>query len=63
MRRMSHGTWPAVMGLAVVLAAGVEAADRPVATLAPLDIFDLEFVSDPQISPDGRRVAYVRRFA
>ena len=26
------------------------------------DIFDLEFVSDPQISPDGAQVAYVRNF-
>ena len=24
------------------------------------DVFDLEFASDPQISPDGRRVVYVR---
>src|SRR5262245_41267109 len=27
------------------------------------DIFNLEVVSDPQISPDGRRVIYVRQFA
>src|SRR5687768_8481591 len=26
----------------------------------PMDIFGLEWASDPQISPDGRRVAYVR---
>jgi len=26
----------------------------------PLDIFDLQWVSDPQISPDGRSIAYVR---
>ena len=25
-----------------------------------MDVFDLEWVSSPQISPDGRRVAYVR---
>ena len=25
-----------------------------------MDVFGLEWVSDPQISPDGRRVAYVR---
>ena len=29
--------------------------------LSNLDIFDLEIATDPQISPDGRRVAYVRR--
>ncbi len=27
----------------------------------PRDIFELEIATDPQISPDGRRVAYVRR--
>lgn len=27
------------------------------------DIFDLEFVMDPQISPDGKRIVYVRGFA
>ncbi|MCB9304247.1 MAG: S9 family peptidase [Lewinellaceae bacterium] len=30
--------------------------------LEPLNIFDLEFVSDPQISPDGQQIAYVRNF-
>jgi len=28
----------------------------------PLDVFQLEFASDPQISPDGRRIVYVRNF-
>lgn len=27
-----------------------------------LDIFDMEYVSDPQISPDGSRIIYVRNF-
>ena len=26
------------------------------------DVFELEWTSDPQISPDGRRIAYLRRF-
>ena len=30
--------------------------------LEPLDIFELEHVSDPQISPDGNQVVYVRNF-
>ncbi len=30
--------------------------------LEMLDIFNLEFVSDPQISPDGEKVIYVRNF-
>lgn len=30
--------------------------------LQALDYFNLEFVSDPQISPDGTKIAYVRNF-
>jgi dipeptidyl aminopeptidase/acylaminoacyl peptidase len=26
----------------------------------PLDVFDLQWVADPQVSPDGRNIAYVR---
>jgi dipeptidyl aminopeptidase/acylaminoacyl peptidase len=26
----------------------------------PLDVFDLQWVSDPQVAPDGRTIAYVR---
>lgn len=35
------------------------AASRP---LAPADVFELEWASDPQISPDGREIVYARRF-
>jgi acylaminoacyl-peptidase len=31
--------------------------------LQPMDLFDLELATDPQISPDGTQVVYVRRFA
>jgi len=27
-----------------------------------LDIFNMEYVSDPQISPDGSKIIYVRNF-
>jgi len=30
--------------------------------LESLDVFQMEFGSDPQISPDGKRIAYVRNF-
>ncbi len=30
--------------------------------LEPIDIFDLEYVSDPQISPDGSKVLYTRNY-
>lgn len=29
-------------------------------TLQPLDVFDLEFAADPQISPDGNSIVFVR---
>ena len=44
-----------------VLAGWGFAAEKP--GLSEMDVFQLEFVSDPQISPDGSRIAYVRRFA
>jgi dipeptidyl aminopeptidase/acylaminoacyl peptidase len=37
---------------------GVAEPAKP--ALKPIDVFDLEWVADPQISPDGRRIAYVR---
>ena len=32
----------------------------PETILKPLDVFDLEWVADPQIAPDGRSIAFVR---
>lgn len=41
-----------------------EAARRPGRSAAsPADLFGLAAASDPQISPDGRHIAYVRRRA
>ncbi len=43
------------------------ASDKPVRPpekyLRLVDLFDLEFASDPQISPDGERVVFVRNFS
>jgi dipeptidyl aminopeptidase/acylaminoacyl peptidase len=36
-------------------------ADAPNPTFTGRDLFDLSAASDPQISPDGRQIAYVRR--
>ena len=37
------------------------AAPQPAApNFKPMDVFDLQWVADPQISPDGRNIAYVR---
>ena len=30
--------------------------------LKPIDVFNLEYASDPQISPDGYKIVYVRNF-
>ena len=35
--------------------------EGPSRSFAPRDLFSLEAASDPQISPDGSRIAYVRR--
>ncbi len=35
---------------------------QPPNTFQLMDIFNLEYVSDPQVSPDGSRVVYVRNF-
>jgi dipeptidyl aminopeptidase/acylaminoacyl peptidase len=34
---------------------------RPEDTFQPLDVFQLEWASDPEISPDGRQVVFVRQ--
>ncbi|MCC7420871.1 MAG: S9 family peptidase [Planctomycetaceae bacterium] len=40
-------------------ARGEESARKP---FQPMDVFQLEYASDPQISPDGKTVVYVRNF-
>lgn len=39
------------------------AADNKSDRLTPSDVFNLEFATDPQISPDGKKVVYVRQFS
>jgi hypothetical protein len=43
------------------VAVAASAADNDADILKNVDIFQMEVVSDPQISPDGSTVAYVRR--
>jgi len=33
------------------------------ARLEPMDVFNLQYAADPQISPDGTRIVYVRQFS
>ena len=43
----------------VSVVVGQDKSDR----LTPMDIFDMETAADPQISPDGEKVIYVRQFS
>ncbi|NND32770.1 MAG: S9 family peptidase [Saprospiraceae bacterium] len=47
----------------VFLVVELNAQDGTLSTkFEPLDVFDLEYVSDPQISPDGQQIVYVRNY-
>lgn len=48
--------------VALVFFAQLEINAQQKTNLEPLDLFDLEYVSDPQISPDGSKVIYTRNF-
>ncbi len=49
------------LALSFAIAAPAFAADGPVNTFQAADVFSLSQASDPQISPDGRQIVYVRR--
>ena len=64
-RPIRHARTGALAGaLALALAAfpaGAGAQDDPSPSrFRPMDVFELEFAADPQISPDGGQVVYVR---
>ncbi len=47
----------------VVLTLSPARADTPADDrFQPMDVFQLEYASDPQISPDGKQIVYVRNF-
>ncbi len=48
--------------LLILLFAASQINAQVTSNLEPIDIFDMEFVSDPQISPDGSKIIYVRNF-
>jgi dipeptidyl aminopeptidase/acylaminoacyl peptidase len=54
------GTIPVALGLVLIALFTPSFADTTKPALKPLDVFDLQWVSDPQVSPDGRSIAYVR---
>lgn len=59
-RRLLWSFWLTTLALqSGAIAQNPEEAKRP-ATFSPRDLFELEFASDPQISPDGQSVIYCR---
>ncbi|MGE0046283.1 MAG: prolyl oligopeptidase family serine peptidase [Hyphomonadaceae bacterium] len=50
----------AFAALALFSSAHAQPAREAPRHFQPADVFNLEYAADPQISPDGRRVAYVR---
>ncbi|MCG8433362.1 MAG: DPP IV N-terminal domain-containing protein, partial [Gammaproteobacteria bacterium] len=61
---MKQRLWRFTLVFAGLFAFASHASEAPIKdqyfTLA--DVFELEYVSDPQISPDGRLIAYVRNY-
>ncbi|HEY6334178.1 MAG TPA: S9 family peptidase, partial [Blastocatellia bacterium] len=56
-------TYVLLLGIALCLPVAVTAAPPSAGDgLKPMDLFNLQTVGDPQISPDGRRIIYVKRF-
>ena len=47
------------LGLAIIISTTVDAEDDRVA-FDPMDVFELEWATDPRISPDGKTIVYVR---
>jgi acylaminoacyl-peptidase len=50
-----------LIAVALACAAEAPAATQSLPSFSPMDVFALEWASDPQIAPDGSQVAYVRR--
>src|SRR5260221_407912 len=53
---------PFAVCIAILVAIGPAVYAQDKHTLEPMDVFRLEYAADPQISPDGQRVVYVRNF-
>lgn len=52
-----------ILTLAGVLALGATRLPAQNRRLTPVDLFQMEYAADPQISPDGQWVAYVRQWS
>ncbi len=57
---MRLSTFPLCLFFLVTSVSEARAQDRD--AFRPMDVFRLEYAADPQVSPDGKRVVYVRNF-
>ena len=58
--KMSRGLLSiSTLAACLFVLAGIAAAQQPPRGVTPEDYFSFEFISDPNISPDGKLVAYV----
>ena len=49
-----------ILFLLAIVSSNIDAEDS-LAVFNPMDVFDLEWGSDPRVSPDGNTIVYVRR--
>ena len=59
-QRVRSAAWLSLAAMALASAAFPSAGEAGKPVLKPIDVFDLQWVADPQISPNGRSIAYVR---
>src|ERR1700728_4654767 len=58
--RVSMGVKFSAAALVALCAASPGYAETAKPAFKPMDVFDLQWAADPEVSPDGRNVAYVR---
>ena len=61
-RKTTKSVLQALLLTAILFPVLALAQDESLPAFDGMDVFDLEWVSDPQVSPDGNNVVYVRRF-
>ncbi len=59
-KRISPSLSFSAAALAVLFLSAPVPAQTSKPAFKPLDVFDLQWAADPQVSPDGRNIAYVR---
>lgn len=63
MQRVLRSGVPIIAVLILSIALPLAAQETPANHISAMDIFNFQYALDPQISPDGTKIVYVRRFA